>query len=370
MAPRPAVIVVPVRAVERHAGAGEEGHPGHARQIVAMPRAGLTIIGHMDGRPFMKRLEIAQRSSGARAAAGAVRHQHGSLAFEGGHRLAGRIDVDALEGIRNPRRQQRQLVIGDQAHLIGGNIEGLLQVAVIDLIPDAFLIAVHVYAGDPVCGRKIDSVSGPGPERGRKPCDGIRYRDLSELPAGRDLEGGLLVVVLDGLHPAGIGVAFAVQLVPLVINGIADIPVDHGCDGNDLITAIDVQLPGVEGRLLIQGDAAEGHTTLRRQEGAEGTVKVKFGKPGAEETGGGELEEVAAGEGKAGHAMSVIVCEKCGRGRRSPFVLYSGVLRVFVAIMILRSRALCRWAGTRTGCAAARSAPSSDKATSQPPRSG
>src|SRR5574340_1818397 len=127
-----------------------------------------------------------------------------------------------------------------------GYIEGLLQVRVVNLVPQALLLAHDDSLLYPVRAAIIQAVGalrkGGGNQAGIANGDG----NLTQLTAGRYLKNGHLVVRLNRLDPAGIGVA-GLDLVPGGVIGVALVAFDLAFNGDDLVAAEEAKFFGVEG---------------------------------------------------------------------------------------------------------------------------
>ena len=116
-------------------------------QMLTLPRAGLAVVRHVDGGAFMERFEVAQGCGRALAPTGAAGGKDNRISFEGRDGLRCHIHVDVLLRIGDVRCKPRHLVIRHEPHVGRSHVEGFLEMAVVDLVPDALLVGVDAHTG-------------------------------------------------------------------------------------------------------------------------------------------------------------------------------------------------------------------------------
>ena len=122
-----------------------------------------------------------------------------------------------------------------------------------------------------MCGPVIDPMGGVGVREGILPGDGVWDRDLAHLSAFGDVELRFLIICLDGLDPAGIGIALPIDFVPDAVIRVSRLAVlIDGADLKDLVGPEIIGLVGVETRTIVQGDATPGDASLLRRLGCQG----------------------------------------------------------------------------------------------------
>jgi hypothetical protein len=81
--------------------------------------------------------------------------------------------MDEFLFVRDFRGELGQFIVGDEAHIVGRDVEGFLEFLVVDLVPNAFFFAGDDDLFDPVCGFVEDAVGVLGVisrARGRSGC--------------------------------------------------------------------------------------------------------------------------------------------------------------------------------------------------------
>src|SRR5512147_1944107 len=122
MTARLAVIVVPVGAMECITCTGEKGTPRHAGQTIDMLIFHrVALIRHVDGRPFMICTELAFGSVSTAHTTCTTLRKDQLLPLEGSDQLRCKIHNNLFLVIRYVRRERSQLLVGHQAHIMGGD---------------------------------------------------------------------------------------------------------------------------------------------------------------------------------------------------------------------------------------------------------
>src|SRR5215211_3613641 len=159
MTARLAIVIVPVSAMEGIARACEEGTPRHARQTInALFFHRIALIGHMDRGSFMICTELALGSVCASHAACTTLRKKELLSFKGGDQLRAEIDDDPFLIIRHFGREDRELLVWNQAHVMRWHIIRTLEIEIINLIPDAFFIALDDHFFHPMRAAIVDAI--------------------------------------------------------------------------------------------------------------------------------------------------------------------------------------------------------------------
>ncbi len=133
-------------------------------------------------------------------------------------------------------------------------------------------------------GAVINAVGRIGVDKGILAGDTVGDCDLADPAAFGNIEPWLLIIRLNGLDPAGIGVALSIDLIPDAVVWITrfTILVD-GADLEDLIGAEVMDLVCLKGSRVVQRDAAPGDAPLfglLGGQGAAGYAGLSMQKPG------------------------------------------------------------------------------------------
>src|SRR6476469_8599594 len=107
---------------------------------------------------------------------------------------------------------------------MGGNITAFLEIKIVDLIPDAFFIALDNDPFHPMRTAIEDAITAFSIDERILLCIRERNGDLSHLSFFRDVEGWLLILDLHGLDPPGVDIAI-IDLVPGAIKRVAQLTI-------------------------------------------------------------------------------------------------------------------------------------------------
>lgn len=195
---RLAKVIVPIRAVECNACAGEETTPRHARQVIDT-HLRVAFVGHVDGRAFVIGGVFPLGRFRATRTAGATRPHDEAFILEGHDVLRLKIHVDGFQGVGNVARKRSQLLVGNEADVAPVEVEILMQVVVVDLIPDAPVRFVDVDRGHPMGGAVKNAVGVIGVEAVSAARVRIRDGDLAERLLAFEFGDGRLELSMDGL---------------------------------------------------------------------------------------------------------------------------------------------------------------------------
>ena len=92
-------------------------------------------------------------------------------------------------------------MVRDEAGVISGDVEGFMQMIVVDLVPHAFLPAVNHDVRNPVRGLIVQTESGSGIGVGILAYHAERDSDLGQPPTVRNVEIGFVVRGFYRLNP-------------------------------------------------------------------------------------------------------------------------------------------------------------------------
>src|SRR5215208_6661889 len=113
-------------------------------------------------------------------------------------------------------RQSSQLLVWYEPHVVRCHVKGLLQIKIVDLIPDAFLIACDNDLFDPMGCAVIGTVAVICIHKRSLLSIADRNADLSQLSFFGDIENRLLIVGFHRLNATGEHIS-ALHLVPQAV---------------------------------------------------------------------------------------------------------------------------------------------------------
>src|SRR6266496_732127 len=141
------------------------------------------------------------------------------------------------------------------------DVQGFLEVIIINLVPDAFFITLDNDSSHPMSGAIKDAVAAVGVDVRIFLCITERNRELAYLPFIRDVENRLLIINFNGLHPTGVRVPIF-GLVPCAIERIPLLAIlNNRCDLHDLIRTEEIDLLGFECWLVIKRRSTVSNTS-------------------------------------------------------------------------------------------------------------
>ena len=285
-------VIVPVRAVEGDARAGEEAAPRDAWQIVDADLR-VALVGHMDGRAFVVGGILSLRRFRAARAAGTTRPHVEAFVFEGHQVLSLQIHVDGFQGVGNVARKRSQLNVRHEADVRSVEVKVLVQVVVVNLVPDASVHVIDVDGGYPMGRAVVGAIGVVGVETVATARVGIGDGDFAERLLAFEFCDGRLQLGVDGLEIGGMDEAIGVAIPDAVVRPLAR---QLGLQVNDLVFAEQFDLLRFERRGFIDGHAADGGASLKRDGGfGEDSVESQLGQRESKEPRGAEFKKFASG---------------------------------------------------------------------------